>query len=58
MRAILWILSILALGGCAASAVLAFTGTIDDATYKSMLLVCSVLWFAISSVRIYLPAKG
>lgn len=58
MKAIVWILSIAALGGCAVSAVMAFTGTLDDATYKSVFLVCSVLWFAISSVRIYLPAKG
>ena len=58
MKAILWILSIAALGGCAASAIMAFTGALDDATYKTVFLVCSVLWFAISSVRIYLPAKG
>lgn len=57
MKAILWILSVAALGGCAASAVMVFTGALDEATFQNAFLVCSVLWFVISSVRIYLPAK-
>lgn len=58
MKPLLWILSIAALGGCAASAVMVFAGAMDEASFKTTFLVCSVLWFAISSVRIYLPAKG
>lgn len=58
MKLILWILSIAALAGCLASAIMAFYGTLDDAGYKTALLVCSVLWFTISSARIYLPVKG
>ncbi|MCC7342811.1 MAG: hypothetical protein IT170_17145 [Bryobacterales bacterium] len=57
MKPLLWILSIGALGGCLASAVMAFHGMIDDATYKMALLICSVLWFTISSARMYLPAR-
>jgi hypothetical protein len=57
MKAMLWILSVAALGGCTVSAVMVFTGAIDEATFKNAFLVCSVLWFVISSARIYLPAK-
>lgn len=58
MKTVLWILSIAALAGCLVSAIMAFTGALDDAGYKTALLVCSLLWFTISSVRIYLPARG
>ncbi len=58
MKVMLWLLSIAALSGCALSAVLVFTGGLEEGTFKSAFLICSVLWFAISSVRIYLPAKG
>ena len=57
MRTALWILSVAALAGCLVAPILAFTGRLDDAGYKTALLVCSLLWFTISSVRIYLPAK-
>jgi hypothetical protein len=57
MKPLLWILSVAALSGCAISAVMVFTGALDEATFKSTFLVCSVLWFVISSARIYLPAK-
>lgn len=57
MKPLLWILSLAALGGCAASAVMVFTGALDEATFKSSLLICSLGWFVISAVRIYLPAK-
>lgn len=57
MKLALWILSLAALGGCAVSAGMVFTGALDEATFKSTFLVCSVLWFVISSARIYLPAK-
>lgn len=57
MKLTLGVLSGIALAGCLASAVLAFTGVFDEGTYKAVFLVCSVLWFAISAWRIYLPEK-
>lgn len=58
MKTLLLVLSLAALVGCIAMPVMVFTGSLDEETYKSAFLVCSILWFAISSVRIYLPAKG
>lgn len=56
MKLVLGILSTIALAGCLVSAGLAFAGVFEDATYKTVFLICSVLWFAISAWRIYLPA--
>jgi hypothetical protein len=50
-------LALLSLAGCLAMGVLVFLGKVSDATFKTVFLAASVLWFVFSIAR-GKPTKG